>query len=64
MTVYVIKKDGKFVKDFSDGAEFTKNIRSSEKYTSLKSARIAASQYGRKYGKGYSVTEAFGTTAK
>ena len=55
--LYAIKKDGKFVKEFSDGTEFTKSKEHAEYFTSKKSACECAREYGRKNGKGYTVVE-------
>lgn len=57
--LYTIKKDGKFVKEFSEGKEFTKSKNRAEYYTNKKSAIIAAQEYGRKFGSGYTVKEIF-----
>lgn len=58
--LFVIKKDGKYVKDMTDGSEFTKSYQQAEKYTNKKSAQEAARDYARRYGKGYSVFNVFG----
>lgn len=57
MKVYLIKKDGKYVKDFTDGEKLTKVLSLAEKYTSKKSAVIAAKMYGKNFGKGFTVVE-------
>lgn len=57
--LYTIKKDGKFVKEFSEGEEFTNSKTHAEYYTNKKSAIIAAQEYGRKFGSGYTVKEIF-----
>ena len=57
MKFYVIKKDGKFVKDFSEGKKTTVQFSQIEFYTSRKAAIEAAREYGRMNGKGYSVAE-------
>lgn len=57
--VYMIKKDGKFVKDYSEGAKLTMDYMKAEKFTSEKSAVIAAQAYGKRNGKGYTVVKAF-----
>lgn len=58
--LFVIKKDGKYVKDMTDGSGFTKSYQQAEKYTNKKSAQEAARDYARRYGKGYSVFNVFG----
>ena len=58
-TTYAIKKNGRFVKDFSDGAEFTSNPDWVEKYSSKEAALVAARDYGRAHGKGYHVVELY-----
>lgn len=57
--MFVIMKNGKFVKDFSEGTKFTSNPYTNqvEKYLSKRSAEEAAREYGRKNGKGYKVVE-------
>lgn len=55
--LYAIKKNGKFVKDFSEGTEFTNNKKNIEYYTTRRYAVNAAREYGRKNGGGYSVVE-------
>ncbi|MCC8045645.1 MAG: hypothetical protein LIP12_09130 [Clostridiales bacterium] len=59
--VYGIKKNGKFVKDFSEGKEFTtlRNFNQVEKYLTKKGAVIAAQGYGNKNGAGYTVVEIY-----
>lgn len=57
--VYLIKKNGKFVKDYTEGTKLTSNYNLAEKYTSKKAAQIAAQQYGRINGAGYTVVKAF-----
>lgn len=58
MTGYwAIKKDGKYVKNFSDGKKLTVCFYNIERYTNKKSAEIVAREYGRKNGKGYTVVE-------
>ena len=57
MSMYAIKKDGRFVKDFSEGAEFTGSFKWIEKYRTYKSALLAAQSYGKVHGKGYHVVE-------
>lgn len=57
MNVFVIMKNGKFVKDFTDGTKVTIDYRAAEKYVSKKNAVLAARQYSRDNGKGYSVVE-------
>lgn len=55
--LYAIKKNGKFVKEFSEGTEFTNNKKNIEYYTIKWCAVTAAREYGRKNGGGYSVVE-------
>lgn len=55
--LYAIMKDGKYVKEFSEGQEFTKGRNHAEYFTSKKSATTCASEYGKKNGKGYKVVE-------
>lgn len=55
--VYAVKKNGKFVREFSEGMEFTGNKKYIEYYRTKRSAVVAASEYGRKNGGGYSVVE-------
>jgi len=55
--MYSIKKDGKWVKDFSDGAELTSNKKFRELYRDKKSAVQMAREYGRKYGSGFVVVQ-------
>ena len=57
--MFVIMKNGKFVKNFSDGTKFTSNLYTNqvETYLSKKSAKETAREYGRKNGKGYRVVE-------
>ena len=57
--LYAIMKDGKYVKEFSEGREFTKGRNHAEYFTNKKSASVCASEYGRKNGKGYKVVETF-----
>ncbi len=59
--IYGIKKNGKYVKDFSEGTEFTtlRNYAWVEKYTSKKGATTAAQEYGKKNGAGYTVAEIY-----
>lgn len=57
MKLYCIKKNGKFVKDFTDGEKLTIDFMKAEKYTNKKSAIIAAQEYGKRNGKGYTVVE-------
>lgn len=57
MKVYLIKKDGKYVKDFTDGEKLTKVLSLAEKYTSKKNAIVAAQMYGKNFGKGFTVVE-------
>lgn len=51
---YAIKKDGKYVRQYSDGLKTTTRFDLIELYTSKKAAQEAAREYGRKNGKGYS----------
>ena len=53
--LYVIKKDNKYVKDFSNGEEFTKQYDKAEKFTDKQSANEYAAKYSKWYGKGYKV---------
>lgn len=53
--IYAIKKDGKYVKDFTDGEKTTMQYGQIELYTDKKAAQMAAREYGRTNGKGYSV---------
>lgn len=53
--LYLIKKNGKFTKDFEEGAKLTINIDLAERFTNKKAANEAARKYGKMYGKGYSV---------
>ena len=57
--MYAIKKNGKYVKDFSNGTEFTtlRGWNWIEKYTTKKAALVKAQEYSRNNGKGYSVVE-------
>lgn len=55
MKQYLIQKNGKFVRDFSDGERFTVIFSLAERYTSKKAAAAMASLYGRRNGKGYKV---------
>lgn len=55
--MFTIMKNGKFVKDFTDGEKLTANFSLAEKYTDEKSARIAAQQYGRSIGTGFKVVK-------
>ena len=55
--MYAIKKNDRFVKDFSDGAEFTSSFSWIEKYRAKKAALLAAQRYGKVHGKGYQVVE-------
>lgn len=57
--VYVIKKDGKYVQDLTDGEKLTKTYDKAEKFLNKKSAEIASRDYGRRYGKGYTVVKIF-----
>lgn len=57
MKYYTIKKNGKYVKDYSDGEKLTKVLQNAEKYTNKKSALVNAQQYGKLYGKGFTVVE-------
>lgn len=54
---WAIKKDGKYVRNFSDGKKLTAGFYNIERYTNKKSAEIMAREYGRKNGKGYTVVE-------
>ena len=51
---YAIKKDGKYVRVFTEGKKTTTRFDLIEFYTSKKAAQEAAREYGRKNGKGYS----------
>lgn len=55
--MFAIMKNGKFVKDFTEGKNFTTNFTLIERYTDEKSAKIAAQQYGRNNGAGYKVVK-------
>lgn len=55
--MFTIIKNGKYVKEFSNGEEFTKGKNHAEYYNKKKSAVIAAQEYGRKFGAGYTVVE-------
>lgn len=55
--IWAIKKDGKFVRDFSDGLRLTTQHSLIEKYTSKKAAEENARYYGRMNGKGYHVVQ-------
>ena len=59
MKIYAIKKNGKYVKDFSNGTEFVNlsNWRAVEKIMDKKAAIRIAQEYGRKNGSGYEVVE-------
>lgn len=57
MKIYMIMKDGKYVKDFTDGEKLTSNWNLVEKFTSKKAAIVAAQAYGKIYGKGFKVVE-------
>lgn len=57
MKVYTIKKNNKYVKDFTDGEKLTNSLSQAEKYTSKKSAIVAAQMYGKQFGKGFVVVE-------
>ena len=57
MKLYCIKKNGKFVRDFTDGEKLTSNWNLVEKFTSKKAATVAAQAYGKIYGKGFKVVE-------
>lgn len=53
--MFAIMKNGKFVKDFTEGKKLTTNTTLIERYTNEKSAKIAAQQYGKNNGTGYKV---------
>lgn len=55
MKVYTIMKNGKYVKDWTEGEKLTTNYNLAEKYTNKKSAEAAARQYGKAYGTGFYV---------
>lgn len=57
MKAYMIMKDGKYVKDFTDGEKLTSNWNLAEKFTSKKAATVAAQAYGKVHGKGFKVVE-------
>ena len=57
MKYYAIKKNRKYVKDCSEGEKLTKVLQNAEKYTNKKSALVNAQQYGKLYGKGFTVVE-------
>lgn len=53
--LYAIKKNNKFVKDFTEGTKLTTNYSLAEKFLTKKAAIIAAQEYGRNNGSGYTV---------
>ena len=53
--MFVIVKNGKYVLDFTDGEKFTRDLSKAEQYMNEKSAKVVASEYGRKNGSGYHV---------
>ena len=57
--MFAIKKNGKYVKDFSDGEELTTVFNQIELYRTKASAVNAAREYGSKYGKGYTVVKMY-----
>lgn len=57
MKIFAIMKNGKYVKDFTEGEKLTISYMAAEKYTNKKAALIAAQQYGKTYGKGFKVIE-------
>lgn len=59
MGLYLIKKNGRFTKDFEEGTKFTTNMDLAERFTNKKSASEAARKYGKEHGKGYSVVTIF-----
>ena len=54
---YGIKKDGRYVKDLTDGEVLTKTTWKAERYTTKAVAVKMAREYGRRYGKGFTVVE-------
>ena len=57
--LYAIKKNGKYVKDFTDGEKLTVLFNLIELHRTKASALNSAREYGRKYGKGFTVVEMF-----
>lgn len=59
--MYAITKNGRYVKDFSNGTEFTtlRNWSWVEKYTTKKGAVQAAQTYGKENGSGYHAVKLF-----
>jgi hypothetical protein len=55
--MFVIMKNGKYTKDFTNGEKLTSNYSWAEKFTSKKAATIIAQQYGKNHGKGFKVVE-------
>lgn len=49
MRTYMIMKNGKYVKDYTDGKALTTSFKMAEKYTEEKAALKAAQQYGKNY---------------
>lgn len=57
--MYAIKKNNKFVKDFTDGTKLTTSYLLAEKFLTKKAATIAAQEYGRNNGSGYTVVSIY-----
>ena len=55
--LFTIKKNGKYIKDFTDGCELTADLSKAEQYTSKKSALVVAREYAKQNGNGYTVVE-------
>lgn len=55
--MFVIMKNGKYTKDFTDGEKLTVNYTLAEKFTNKKTAMTTAQQYGKDHGKGFKVVE-------
>ena len=49
MKIYMIMKNGKYVKDYTDVKVLTTSFKMAEKYTEEKAAIKAAQQYGKDY---------------
>ena len=57
--MYAVKKGDRYVKDFSNGDEFTKDWNWIQKFVSRRAALEAAREYGKEHGRGYHVIELF-----
>lgn len=55
--MFVIMKNGKFVKDYTEGKKLTSAFSKAELYKDKKSAEVAAQQYGKVNGKGFKVVK-------